>query len=103
MIAKSYHEHIRWMLVAFAVTGVMITLNFGSGFLTQGSPADTFLGVNLFLEILVFFAFNIFVVFGIKGFFERYTKQFCNSLILVSGSVLFMVLIFLGYEILFNN
>lgn len=62
---------------------------------------NTFLGLNLFLEILIFFAFTTFVVFGIKGFFEMFSQKMSNSIIFVSGmSLLFVNLVLLGQIIL---
>jgi hypothetical protein len=42
---------------------------------------NTFLGLNLFLEILIFFAFNAFVVFGVKGFFLSSVSKKSNPIL----------------------
>ena len=62
---------------------------------------NTFLGLNLFLEILIFFVFSAFVVFGIKGFFEMYSRKTSNVIIFITGVILTFVIILLCYQILF--
>jgi hypothetical protein len=52
------------------------------------------------LEILVFFAFSIFVVFGIKGFFEMYSQKFANTIIFASGIVLVIAIFIMSYQVL---
>lgn len=59
----------------------------------------TFLGLNLLLEIFIFFALSTFVVFGIKGIFERYSQKTTNHIIVLSGAVLILVLVVLWYQI----
>ena len=61
---------------------------------------QTFLGLNLFLEILVFFVFSTFVVFGIKGFFEMYSQRFANVIIFISGVLLTVAIFILCYQVL---
>lgn len=68
---------------------------------TAGSGVpQTFFGLNLFLEILVFFVFSTFVVFGIKGFFEMYSQKFANVIIFVSGMLLAVVIFILCFQVL---
>jgi len=64
---------------------------------------NTFLGLNLFLEILIFFVFSTFVVFGIKGFFELYSRKISNVVLLISGVLLLFVIFILCYQILFQE
>ncbi|MFN4198125.1 MAG: hypothetical protein ACK4FS_03760 [Flavobacterium sp.] len=52
------------------------------------------------MEILVFFAFSIFVVFGIKGFFEMYSQKFANTIIFTSGVILLLAIFIMSYQIL---
>ncbi|KDN53754.1 hypothetical protein FEM21_31420 [Flavobacterium seoulense] len=64
---------------------------------------NTFLGLNLFLEILIFFAFSTFVVFGIKGFFEMFSKKVANNIILISGMSLLLINLVLLGQIIFQD
>ncbi|ESU29610.1 hypothetical protein FLJC2902T_00810 [Flavobacterium limnosediminis JC2902] len=60
---------------------------------------QTFFGLNLFLEILVFFVFSTFVVFGIKGFFEKYSQKFANVILFITGLLLTAVIFILCYQV----
>lgn len=94
---------LKWMCLALGLTVFFIGL-FDGGALFPDSrkvATHTFLELHLFLEILVFFVFNIFVVFGIKGFFEKYSHRFANGVILLSGTSLTIVVLFLSYQMLF--
>jgi hypothetical protein len=93
---------IKWMIFALFISFVLVLFfestisNGGINFKVQ----NTFLGLNLFLEILIFFAFSTFVVFGTKGFFELYTEKLSNTIVLISGVVLIVVICILCYQIL---
>lgn len=96
---------MKWILMAlaaaFLLTGLVSNpLNFSD---TAYDTPNTFFRLNLFLEILVFFAFNTFVVFGIKGFYERYSHKFANVIIFISGICLAVVIFCLSYQILFQQ
>jgi hypothetical protein len=62
----------------------------------------TFFGLSKFLEILIYFIFSTFVVFGIKGFFEMYSQKVSNMIMIISGTLLVFVIVFLSYQILFE-
>ena len=102
MFARVLKSEIKWLLLALAITFVLVKI-INAGTFKKGVPVDapqTFLGLNLFLEILVFYAFSTFVVFGIKGFFEMYSQRFANAIIFVSGVFLAVVIFILSYQIL---
>lgn len=101
MLARIFKTEIKWMLLALVITLVLL-FSINNNLLNGdfGFSVSTFLGLNLFLEILVFFAFSTFVVFGIKGFFEMYSQRFANVIILVSGVFLAVVIFILSYQIL---
>lgn len=61
---------------------------------------QTILGLNLFLEILVFFVFSTFVVFGIRGFFEMYSQKVTNIIMFISGIFLILVIFIMSYQLL---
>ncbi len=71
MLSKLLISELKWVLLALVISLVLVE-SVNSSFLaeTAGSGVpQTFFGLNLFLEILVFFVFSTFVVFGIKGLF----------------------------------
>lgn len=105
MSTRKLINESKWILLALVITFVLVSSIYGSAIFTYGSlsVSNTFLGLNLFLEILVFFAFSIFVVFGIKGFFEMYSQRFANVILLLSGVFLAVVIFILSYQILFLN
>lgn len=102
MIKREVMTQIKWMFVALFISFVLVF--FFEGTVSDGSivlkAQNTFLGLNLFLEILIFFVFSTFVVFGTKGFFELYSQKASNSIVFVSGVILIFVICILCYQIL---
>jgi|TARA_R110000868_G_scaffold32933_3_gene119899 membrane protein implicated in regulation of membrane protease activity len=105
MIKRELMTQIKWLLLALVISLVLVggfdgtVVKGGSVFIAQ----HTFLGLNLFLEILIFFVFSTFVVFGIKGFFEMYSQKTSNVIIFISGVLLTFVIFGLCYQILFQE
>ena len=105
MINRDSMTQIKWLFLALTMSFVLVSsfettiLQNGIGFKAQ----HTFLGLNLFLEILIFFVFSTFVVFGIKGFFEMYSQKSSNVIIFISGVLLLFVIFILSYQILFQE
>ncbi|TDD76318.1 hypothetical protein E0F89_08830 [Flavobacterium caseinilyticum] len=98
-------NQIKWMFFALVVSFVLVSC-FESAVLQNSTVVKaqhTFLGLNLFLEILIFFVFSTFVVFGIKGFFEMYSQKTSNIIISISGVLLVFVIFILCYQILFQE
>ncbi|RYG51191.1 MAG: hypothetical protein EOO01_09025 [Chitinophagaceae bacterium] len=94
-------SEIKWLGLSLGLALILVKiLNNGNLTFTRAVPDNTFLGLNLFLEILVFFAFSVFVVFGVKGFFERFSHRFCNTLIFLTGTILLVVIGVLSYQLL---
>ncbi len=102
MIRRELMTQIKWMLLALFISFVLVF--FFESTVSNGciilKAQNTFLGLNLFLEILIFFAFSTFVVFGTKGFFELYSQKLSNYIILFSGVILIFVICILCYQIL---
>jgi hypothetical protein len=102
MIRRETMTQIKWIFFALFITFVLVT--YFEGTISNDSiklkTQNTFLGLNLFLEILIFFAFSTFVVFGTKGFFELYSQRLSNAIIFISGVVLIFVICILCYQIL---
>ena len=102
MIKRELMTQIKWMLLALFISFVLV-LFFESTVSNDSislKAQNTFLGLNLFLEILIFFAFSTFVVFGTKGFFELYSQKLSNYIVFFSGIILIFVICILCYQIL---
>ena len=102
MFSRILIAELKWVLLALAISFLLVNSINSSAFVSNaeiGVP-QTFLGLNLFLEILVFFVFSTFVVFGIKGFFEMYSQKFANVIIFISGVLMAVVIFILSYQIL---
>ncbi|WP_291116389.1 hypothetical protein [Flavobacterium sp. UBA6135] len=102
MLSRIVKTEIKWLLLALVITCVLVMSINSNVFINTAEikVPNTFLGLNLFLEILVFYAFSTFVVFGIKGFFEMYSQKFANVIIFFSGIFLAVVIFILSYQIL---
>ena len=102
MLSRIVKPELRWILLALVITFFLVSSIDSVALMsnTEVGVPQTFLGLNLFLEILVFFAFSTFVVFGIKGFFEMYSQRFANVVIFISGVFLAVVIFILSYQIL---
>lgn len=95
----------KWIILALIISFVLesISSNSTTSIDANNEVRNTFLGLNLFLEILVFFVFSTFVVFGIKGFFEMYSQKITNGIILSTGIMLVLVILILAYKLLFQE
>lgn len=102
MLSRIVKAELKWILLALVITFFLVSSIDSVALMsnTEVGVPQTFLGLNLFLEILVFFAFSTFVVFGIKGFFEMYSQRFANVVIFISGVFLAVVIFILSYQIL---
>ena len=105
MIKKEWRSQVKWITLALIISFVLVGF-FENAVLFDGviiQAQHTFLGLNLFLEILIFFVFSTFVVFGIKGFFEMYSQNIANIILSCSGILLLFVIFILCYQILFQD
>jgi hypothetical protein len=68
---------IRWLVIALLISLVLVSCFEGAVVLklVLKSNAKYVLRIKFVLEILIFFVFSTFVVFGIKGFFEMYSQN----------------------------
>ena len=105
MVRQELMTQIKWMLLALFISFVLVL--FFEGTVSSGSiilkAQNTFLGLNLFLEILIFFTFSTFVVFGTKGFFELYSQKLSNYIVFISGVILIFVICILCYQIVVQD
>jgi membrane protein implicated in regulation of membrane protease activity len=104
MNSKVIITEFKWIIIALIITYSMIAyLNGNFAILGGGYDSHhTFLGLSMFLEILVFFIFSTFVVYGIKGFFENYSQKKTNVILVLTGSLMMLVIMFLSYQIFFK-
>jgi hypothetical protein len=105
MIKKEWVSQFKWIILALMISFVLVSMFenavFFDGVIMQ--TQHTFLGLNLYLEILIFFVFSTFVVFGIKGFFEMYSQKIANIILSFSGVLLLFVIFILCYQIFFQD
>lgn len=104
MLSRTFFAELKWVCLALALSLLLVdSLNNGFISLSGIGANTTFLGLNLFLEILVFFVLTIFVVFGIKGFFEKFSQRSANVILLLTGLCLAVAVFILSYQILFQE
>ena len=105
MIKRELMIQIKWLLLALIISLVLVSCFDGAVIKNSNvyMAQHTFLGLNLFLEILIFYVFSTFVVFGIKGFFEMYSQKISNVITFISGVMLVFVIFMLCYQILFQE
>jgi hypothetical protein len=60
------------------------------------TPTKTIFGIDATYCIIIFYAFNTFLFFGIKEFFWRYERKFPNTIIMLSGAILTISLLILN-------
>ncbi|TBX70779.1 hypothetical protein EZL74_02580 [Flavobacterium silvisoli] len=97
-------SEIRWVMLSLAITFILILLLKDSVNLIGGSEVEwhLFIGLNKFLEILTYFTFSTFVVFGVKGFYEMYTQKVSNVIMICSGLILVLIIFVLSCQILLD-
>ncbi|MGL2965028.1 hypothetical protein [Flavobacterium sp. XGLA_31] len=55
------------------------------------------------MEILTYFTFSTFVVFGVKGFYEMYSHKVSNVIMIASGLFLVLIIFILSCQILLET
>lgn len=105
MIAKAVTSEIKWITFALIITFILVAI-FNSNVVLVSGNTDTnnsFFGLSKAIEIAAFFVFSTFVVFGIKGFFEMYSHKITNVIMIVTGTLITLAIMFLSYQILFRD
>ena len=104
MIAKSVISEIKWITFALIITFILVTIFNSNALLGSGNTNNyiPFFGLSIAIEIVAFFIFSTFVVFGIKGFFEMYSHRIANVIMIVTGLLLTLIIMFLSYQVLFK-
>jgi hypothetical protein len=105
MNARIMISEIRWVLISLVITFVLLFLLKDSVNLIGGNEFEwhLFIGLNKFLEILTYFTFSTFVVFGVKGFYEMYSQRVSNVIMISSGLFLVLIIFFLSCQILLET
>lgn len=105
MKARIIIAEMKWVLISIIVTFVLLFLLKDSINLIGGNVVDLhlFIGLNNFLEILTYFTFSTFVVFGVKGFYEMYSDRISNVIMIASGLVLVFIIFILSCQILLET
>lgn len=102
MNTRIFISEIKWVMISILVTLVLLFLLKDSINLIGGNVVDLhfFIGLNKFLEILTYFTFSTFVVFGVKGFYEMYAHRMSNVIMISSGLFLVLIIFVLSCQIL---
>ncbi|GEP51646.1 hypothetical protein FNO01nite_23180 [Flavobacterium noncentrifugens] len=103
MLSRVVATEVKWIFLVLIVS-IIIAGSINSIISSAGMGADrnqTFLGLTFFSEVVVFFIFNTFVVFGVKGFFQMYSQKTANLIIFITGVLLTIAIFILAYQILF--
>ena len=101
MLSRVFIVEIKWVMLALVISIILLSIiNIAIPTDVNCQMQNTFLGLNTFLEILVFSAFNTFVVFGIKSNFESFSHKFADVIIFSFGIILALVIFILAYQIL---
>jgi len=98
-------SEIKWILISLVITFVLLFLLKDSVNLIGGNEVEKhlFIGLNKFLEILTYFTFSTFVVFGVKGFYEMYSQKISNVIMISSGLFLVLIIFVLSCQILLET
>jgi len=104
MIAKNVVSEIKWITFALIITFILVTIFNSNTLLVSGNAnnSTSFSGLSKTIEMAAFFIFSTFVVFGIKGFFEMYSHRIANVIMIVTGLLLTLIIMFLSYQVLFK-
>lgn len=96
MLKKFNFLEFCWLTAVVLLTSTVVTIFINTDFTAQSAPARTLFGIDLNYCIVIFYAFNTFLFFGIKEFFWRYERKFPNAIIMFSGTILTISLLILN-------
>lgn len=97
MLKKFNFLEFCWLATVILLTSTVITIFTNADISTETvAPARTLFGIDLTYCIVIFYAFNTFLFFGIKEFFWRYERKFPNTIIMFSGAILTISLLILN-------
>ncbi|AXG69910.1 hypothetical protein KORDIASMS9_02138 [Kordia sp. SMS9] len=96
MLRKFNFLEFCWLATVILLTSTVITIFTNTDVAVEATPARTLFGIDLTYCIVIFYAFNTFLFFGIKEFFWRYERKFPNTIIMFSGAILTISLLILN-------
>ncbi len=96
MLKKFNFLEFCWLATVILLTSTVITIFINTDLTADAAPARTFFGIDVKYCIVIFYAFNTFLFFGIKEFFWRYERKFPNTIIMFSGAILTISLLILN-------
>ena len=104
MFFKAVISEIKWIIFSFIITFILVAIFNSNAVLVSGYAITitSFFGLGKAIGIAAFFIFNTFVVFGVKGFFEMYSHKISNVIMIVTGTLLTLTIMFLSYQVLFK-
>jgi len=90
-------QELFWLFTVLIFTSVFVlTSNTLPVETTKIYSLNNVFGISTMYCILIFCALNVFLFFGIKEFFRRYSKKLPNTIIMFSGIVLTISLLILN-------
>lgn len=98
MLKKFNFLEFCWLATIILLTSTLVTIYMNTELTTSQSvaPERTLFGIDMSYCVVIFYAFNTFLFFGIKEFFWRYQRKFPNSIIMFSGAILTISLLILN-------
>ncbi|MEM6717893.1 MAG: hypothetical protein AAF611_01125 [Bacteroidota bacterium] len=96
MLKKFNFLEFCWLATVILLTSTVIMIFTNTDLTAEAAPARTFFGIDVTYCIVIFYAFNTFLFFGIKEFFWRYERKFPNTIIMLSGAILTISLLILN-------
>ncbi|EDP97822.1 hypothetical protein U8527_05705 [Kordia algicida OT-1] len=97
MLKKFNFLEFCWLATIILLTSTLVMIFTSTDITTQVAPTTrTFFGIDVMYCIVIFYAFNTFLFFGIKEFFWRYKRKFPNAIIMFSGAILTISLLILN-------
>jgi hypothetical protein len=105
MNSKPLFSELKWLLLSVVVTSILLLLLRDTINITANNSngLHLFIGLNNFMEILTYFTFSTFVVFGIKGFYDMYSHKISNVIMISSGLFLVLIIFYLSCQILLDT
>lgn len=95
MLKKFNFLEFCWLTTVVLLTSTVVMI-FTSTDLATEAVTPTLFGIDIKYCIVIFYAFNTFLFFGIKEFFWRYERKFPNTIIMFSGAILTISLLILN-------
>lgn len=97
MLKKFNFLEFCWLATVIMLTSTVVMIFTNTNLTGEAvTPTRTLFGIDIAYCIVIFYAFNTFLFFGIKEFFWRYERKFPNTIIMFSGAILTISLLILN-------